>query len=41
MDGWHEHKRIVCDGCRARDEDTDPMKPGELGYVVNTARSAE
>ena len=41
LDGWHESRRIVCDACRARDEDSEPLRPGELAYVVNTARSAE
>lgn len=38
MDGWHEPKRIVCDACHARDDDPEPLQPGELRYVQLSAQ---
>lgn len=38
IDGWHEAKSVICDGCRARDQHREehrdePPVPGQIVYV--------
>ena len=36
LDGWHEPHHVLCDACRARDEDSTKLQPGEMTYVIST-----